>query len=153
MVTARSLEDDKVVGLEKGADDYVVKPFSPKELVARIKAVIRRHGEEETKKETLQCGDLVINPEDFEVTIGNKRVNLSVVEFKILSLFAKHPGRVYSRQQIIDNVWGYAADFDERTVDVHMLRLRKQLAATSMADFIETVRGLGYRAAKQTQDS
>ena len=153
MVTARSLEDDKVVGLDKGADDYVVKPFSPKELVARIKAVIRRHGEEETKKETLQCGDLVINPEDFEVTIGNKSVNLSVVEFKILSLFAKHPGRVYSRQQIIDNVWGYAADIDERTVDVHMLRLRKQLAATSMADFIETVRGLGYRAAKQTQDA
>ena len=71
-----------------------------------------------------------------------------MVEFKILSLFAKHPGRVYSRQQIIDNVWGYAADIDERTVDVHMLRLRKQLASTSMPDFIETVRGLGYRAAK-----
>lgn len=148
MVTARSLEDDKVVGLDKGADDYIVKPFSPKELVARIKAVIRRHGEEEVKKEVLKCGDLVINPQDFEVTIGGKSVNLSVVEFKILSLFAKHPGRVYSRQQIIDNVWGYAADIDERTVDVHMLRLRKHLAVTSMPDFIETVRGLGYRAAK-----
>ncbi len=149
MVTARSLEDDKVIGLEKGADDYIVKPFSPKELIARIKAVIRRHGSENEEKKIIKCGDLTMDPQDFEVFVKDKKINLSVVEFKILFLLASHPGRVYSRSQVIDNVWGYGADIDERTIDVHMLRLRKQLADTSMKHFVETVRGLGYKAIKQ----
>lgn len=149
MVTARSLEDDKVIGLEKGADDYIVKPFSPKELIARIKAVIRRHGSENEEKKIIKCGDLTMDPQDFEVFVKDKKINLSVVEFKILFLLSSHPGRVYSRSQVIDNVWGYGADIDERTIDVHMLRLRKQLADTSMKHFVETVRGLGYKAIKQ----
>ena len=119
MLTARGQEDDRVRGLEAGADDYVTKPFSPRELVARIRAVIRRKGGD-ALPDTLRVGPLEI--------------------------FAKHPGRVYSRAQLIDKVWGVGADIDERTVDVHMLRLRKQLAGTAAADFIETVRGVGYRA-------
>ncbi len=148
MLTARGLEDDRVAGLDTGADDYIVKPFSPRELVSRIKAVLRRHGGEE-EGEILQCGALMIDTEKFEVTIDGKPIKLSVVEFNLLSLFARHPGRVYSRQQLIDKVWGYSVSIDERTIDVHMLRLRKQLAGTSMKDFIETIRGLGYKGAKQ----
>ncbi|MCD8340159.1 MAG: response regulator [Burkholderiales bacterium] len=146
MLTARGLEEDKVAGLNNGADDYIVKPFSPKELVARIKAVVRRHGDGE--ENVLTCGPLKMDKNKFEVTVDKKVLKLSVVEFNLLSLFAQHPGRVYSRQQIIDKVWGYDSSIDERTIDVHMLRLRKHLASTSMKDFIETIRGLGYKGVK-----
>ncbi|MBQ8829522.1 MAG: response regulator [Burkholderiaceae bacterium] len=146
MLTARGQEDDKVAGLEAGADDYVVKPFSPRELVARIRAAIRRNSGEQELGDKIVCGNLTIDFDRFEAKVGEELLKLSVVEFKILSLFAKHPGRVYSRQQVIDKVWGYGACIDERTVDVHMLRLRKHLSGTSFEDFIETVRGLGYRA-------
>lgn len=145
ILTARSQEDDRVSGLEAGADDYVVKPFSPRELIARIKAVVRRGKDSSEENELIEYGPLVINKEEFEATVDNKPLRLSLVEFKFLTLFAKHPGRVYSRQQVIDKVWDIGADIDERTVDVHMLRLRKQLAGTRMENFIETVRGLGYR--------
>ncbi len=146
MLTAKGQEDDKVLGLETGADDYVVKPFSPRELVARIRAAVRRNEGSIETDERIICGPLLIDPERFEVKVGDTPLKLSVVEFKMLSLFAKHPGRVYSRQQVLDKVWGYGVFVDERTVDVHMLRLRKQLAKTEAKDFIETVRGLGYRA-------
>ena len=145
MLTARGQEDDRVRGLEAGADDYVTKPFSPRELVARIRAVIRRKGGD-ALPDTLRVGPLEIDAERYEARVNDKPLRLSAVEFKFLQVFAKHPGRVYSRAQLIDKVWGVGADIDERTVDVHMLRLRKQLAGTAAADFIETVRGVGYRA-------
>ena len=145
MLTARTQEMDKVTGLMTGADDYVTKPFSPRELVARIRAVIRRKGGD-ALPDTLRVGPLEIDAERYEARVNGKPLRLSAVEFKFLQVFAKHPGRVYSRAQLIDKVWGVGADIDERTVDVHMLRLRKQLAGTAAADFIETVRGVGYRA-------
>ena len=145
MLTARGQEDDRVRGLEAGADDYVTKPFSPRELVARIRAVIRRK-DGDALPDTLRVGPLEIDAERYEARVNGKPLRLSAVEFKFLQVFAKHPGRVYSRAQLIDKVWGVGADIDERTVDVHMLRLRKQLAGTAAADFIETVRGVGYRA-------
>lgn len=148
MLTAKGQEDDKVAGLEAGADDYVVKPFSPRELVARIRTAVRRNGGDLDKDDRIVCGNITIDSERFEAKAGDDLLKLSVVEFKILSLFARHPGRVYSRQQVIDKVWGYGACIDERTVDVHMLRLRKHLAGTAAENFIETVRGLGYRAAE-----
>ncbi len=147
MLTARGLEEDKVAGLNSGADDYIVKPFSPAELVARIKAVLRRVDDQD-EEEVLSCGPLKMDKNKFEATIDGQVLKLSVVEFNLLSLFAKHPSRVYSRQQIIDKVWGYESSIDERTIDVHMLRLRKHLAPTSMKDFIETIRGLGYKGVK-----
>lgn len=146
MLTARGQEDDRVNGLEAGADDYITKPFSPRELVARIKAVIRRKSGE-ASSDILTVGPLEIDIAKYEARIDDKPLRLSAVEFKFLLTFAKHPGRVYSRSQLIDKVWGIGADIDERTVDVHMLRLRKQLSGTAAADFIETVRGVGYRAA------
>ena len=146
MLTARGQEDDRVNGLEAGADDYIVKPFSPRELIARIKAVIRRKGGKE-EGEVIRIGSLVIDIDRFEARVSGEPLRLSAVEFRFLALFAKHPGRVYSRAQLIERIWGFSADIDERTVDVHMLRLRKQLSGTEAADFIETVRGLGYRAA------
>ena len=146
MLTARGQEDDRVNGLEAGADDYIVKPFSPRELIARIKAVIRRKGGKE-EGEVIRIGPLVIDIDRFEARVSGEPLRLSAVEFRFLALFAKHPGRVYSRAQLIERIWGFSADIDERTVDVHMLRLRKQLSGTEAADFIETVRGLGYRAA------
>ncbi len=148
MLTARGLEDDKVTGLESGADDYIVKPFSPRELVARIKAVVRRHGEDEEEGEIIECGPLRIDTGKYEALIDGKPIKLSLVEFNILTLLAKHPGRVYSRQQVIDKVWGYDSSIDERTIDVHVLRLRKRLDGTSMENFIETIRGLGYKGIK-----
>ena len=123
----------------------MTKPFSPRELVARIRAVIRRKGGD-ALPDTLPVGPLEIDAERYEARVNGKPLRLSAVEFKFLQVFAKHPGRVYSRAQLIDKVWGVGADIDERTVDVHMLRLRKQLAGTAAADFIETVRGVGYRA-------
>ena len=146
MLSARGEEYDKLHGFELGVDDYVVKPFSPRELIARIKAVIRRKGGKE-EGEVIRIGPLVIDIDRFEARVSGEPLRLSAVEFRFLALFAKHPGRVYSRAQLIERIWGFSADIDERTVDVHMLRLRKQLSGTEAADFIETVRGLGYRAA------
>lgn len=148
LLTAKGQEDDKVAGLEAGADDYIVKPFSPRELVARIKTVARRNQKnDDTKEEITVCGPLTINSTRFEATVNGQPLKLSVSEFNLLHVFAKRPGRVYSRQQLIDSVWGLQADIDERTVDVHMLRLRKQLSGTPIENFIETVRGIGYRGA------
>ena len=144
MLTARGTESDKVAGLDAGADDYVVKPFSPRELIARMRAVLRRGGTEAEK--TVTCGPLSINESRFCAKVNDKIVKLGVIEFKLLLDLASSPGRVYSRAQLLSRVWDDASELDERTVDVHILRLRKQLADTAAASLLETVRGLGYRA-------
>ena len=148
MLTARGTESDKVAGLDTGADDYVVKPFSPRELIARIRAVLRR-GASESEKNVV-CGSLVMNESRFSAKVDGKDVKLGVIEFKLLLVLASNPGRVYSRVQLLERVWDDAAGFDERTVDVHVLRLRKQLSGTSAANIVQTVRGIGYRAADPT---
>lgn len=144
MLTARGTESDKVAGLDAGADDYVVKPFSPRELIARMRAVLRRGGSETEK--TITCGPLTINESRFSAKVNGEPVKLGVIEFKMLLVLASSPGRVYSRAQLLSRVWDEASELDERTVDVHILRLRKQLAGTAAAGLVETVRGLGYRA-------
>lgn len=149
MLTARGTESDKVAGLEAGADDYVVKPFSPRELIARIRAVLRR-GSQESEK-IVVCGPLSINEARFTVKVEGVDIKLGVIEFKMLWVLASAPGRVYSRAQLLELVWDDAIGMDERTVDVHILRLRKQLAGTAACDLIETVRGLGYRAVDMRQ--
>ena len=144
MLTARGTESDKVAGLDAGADDYVVKPFSPRELIARMRAVLRRGGSEAEK--TLTCGPLTLNEARFSAKVSGQSVKLGVIEFKMLLVLASSPGRVYSRSQLLSRVWDDVNELDERTVDVHILRLRKQLAGTDAAGLVETVRGLGYRA-------
>ena len=144
MLTARSEEYDKLAGLEGGADDYVVKPFSPRELIARMRAVLRRGGTEAEK--TVTCGPLTINEARFSAKVEGEPIKLGVIEFKMLLVLASSPGRVYSRAQLLSRVWDDSTELDERTVDVHILRLRKQLAGTAAASLVETVRGLGYRA-------
>lgn len=144
MLTARGTESDKVAGLDAGADDYVVKPFSPRELIARLRAVLRRGAAEAEK--TIVCGPVALNESRFSAKVNGVDVRLGVIEFKMLCVLAANPGRVYSRAQLLERVWDDAAGFDERTVDVHVLRLRKQLAGTAAADIVDTVRGLGYRA-------
>lgn len=144
MLTARGTESDKVAGLDTGADDYVVKPFSPRELIARMRAVLRRGGTEAEK--TVTCGPLTINEARFSAKVEGEPIKLGVIEFKMLLVLASSPGRVYSRAQLLSRVWDDSTELDERTVDVHILRLRKQLAGTAAASLVETVRGLGYRA-------
>lgn len=144
MLTARGTESDKVAGLDAGADDYVVKPFSPRELIARMRAVLRRGGTEAEK--TVTCGPLTINEARISAKVEGEPIKLGVIEFKMLLVLASSPGRVYSRAQLLSRVWDDSTELDERTVDVHILRLRKQLAGTAAASLVETVRGLGYRA-------
>lgn len=144
MLTARGTESDKVAGLDAGADDYVVKPFSPRELIARMRAVLRRGGTEAEK--TVTCGPLTINEARFSAKVEGEPIKLGVIEFKMLLVLASSPGRVYSRAQLLSRVWDDSTELDERTVDVHILRLRKQLAGTAAASLVETIRGLGYRA-------
>ena len=144
VTTARDTVSDRVKGLDAGADDYVVKPFSPRELIARIRAVLRRGGAEAEK--TVTCGPLTINEARFSAKVQGEPVKLGVIEFKMLLVLASSPGRVYSRAQLLSRVWDDSTELDERTVDVHILRLRKQLAGTAAASLVETVRGLGYRA-------
>lgn len=144
MLTAKGNEADKVVGLDTGADDYVVKPFSPRELVARIRAVFRRRAPEHSG-ETLSYGPLRLDPEQHEIRVDGKPVKVGLAEFKLLRFLIGHPDRVYSRAQLLDSVWGDHVFIEERTIDVHVLRLRKALAPLSAQHLIQTVRGLGYR--------
>ena len=144
MLTARAEEGDKVAGLEGGADDYVTKPFSPRELLARINAVMRRsttgNGEE-----LIDADGLVLDAAGHRVTVGDRTVQLGPTEYRLLSFFMTHAERVYSRAQLLDRVWGGNVYVEERTVDVHIRRLRKALEAFSYDRFIQTVRGSGYR--------
>ncbi len=144
MLTARAEEQDKVMGLDGGADDYVTKPFSPRELLARINAVLRRatngHGEE-----VIDADGLVLDAASHRVTVGENTIQLGPTEYRLLSFFMTHAERVYSRAQLLDRVWGGNVYVEERTVDVHIRRLRKALEAFRYDRFIQTVRGSGYR--------
>jgi two-component system phosphate regulon response regulator PhoB len=144
MLTARAGEDDKVAGLRAGADDYITKPFSPRELEARIEAVLRRRAPQLTKEEVAIEG-LAINPATRSVTGGGQALHLSPTEFDLLHFFMTHPDRVYTRAQILDHVWGDHVFIEDRTVDVHIRRLRDALSPTGHQDLVETVRGAGYR--------
>jgi two-component system, OmpR family, phosphate regulon response regulator PhoB len=144
MLTARGEEEDKVRGLDAGADDYITKPFSPKELVARIKAVLRRTSPT-IAEEPIACSGLVLDPVSHRVTSHDKEVKLGPTEFKLLHFFMTHIERVYSREQLLDNVWGTNVYVEDRTVDVHIRRLRKAISGHGHENMIQTVRGSGYR--------
>jgi two-component system, OmpR family, phosphate regulon response regulator PhoB len=144
MLTARAQERDKVEGLESGADDYVTKPFSPKELLARIKAVLRRRAPQLTD-DTIEVHGLQLDPAAHRVSGQGNELQLGPTEFKLLHFFMTHPERVYSRVQLLDHVWGDHVFVEERTVDVHIRRLRQALEPTGHDRLIETVRGSGYR--------
>ena len=150
MLTARGSESDRVKGLNAGADDYIVKPFMPRELIARIQAVLRRYQYQSDQGASMistkvVCGPLTMDEASYEACVDGEPISLSAKEFKLLLVFAKNPERVYSREMLLSLVWDNAY-VDERTVDVHMLRLRKQLQGTKAENLLQTVRGLGYRA-------
>jgi two-component system phosphate regulon response regulator PhoB len=144
MLTARAEEADKVKGLETGADDYITKPFSPKELMARIKAVLRRRAPQMTE-DTVEVAGLKLDPASHRVFGRDRPLDLGPTEFRLLHFFMTHPERVYSRTQLLDQVWGDHVFVEERTVDVHIRRLRSALEPTGHDGLIQTVRGAGYR--------
>ena len=141
MLTAKSMEEDKVAGLEHGADDYVTKPFSPKELNARIKALLRRKAPEHAQS-VMNFGPIVLDPATRIVTVHGQTADIGQAEFKLLKFFLAHPNHVFSRSQLLDKVWGNHVAIEERTVDVHVLRLRKALKEAE--GLIKTVRSVGY---------
>jgi DNA-binding response OmpR family regulator len=146
MLTARTEETDRLIGLSVGADDYVSKPFSPRELVARVKALLRRPHMAEAADVVQQFGDLIVDPDRREVRVAGAEVELSALEFDILSALASSPGRVFSRRQLLERVWGYDFYGDERVVDVHIRNLRRALGDDADAPrWIGTVRGVGYK--------
>lgn len=144
LLTARGEEEDKVRGLEIGADDYMTKPFSPKELVARIRAVLRRSGKTQGQPQIVM-GDLILDTEQHRLSINDKPVDVSPTEFRLMHFFMTHPNKVYSRSQLLDQVWGRSVYIEERTIDVHIRRLRKILEEFGREDIVQTVRGFGYR--------
>jgi len=144
MLTARGEEHDKILGLESGADDYITKPFSPRELMARIRAMLRRHTPA-IPDEPLAIGGLELSPVSHRVRANGINIELGPTEFRLLCFFMNHADRVYSRSQLLNQVWGTQAFIEERTVDVHIRRLRKALEAAGKDHLIQTVRGSGYR--------
>jgi two-component system phosphate regulon response regulator PhoB len=144
MLTARGEEDDRIRGLEAGADDYVTKPFSPRELIARIKAVLRRTAGDGGNG-TLEANGLRLDANSHRVTAGDALLEMGPTEFRLLQFFMSHPERVYSRTQLLDMVWGRGAYVEERTVDVHIRRLRQALSPSGHEALVQTVRGAGYR--------
>ena len=142
MLTAKAEEIDRIVGLEVGADDYVTKPFSPREIVLRIKAIMRR-GQVDAAPEQMTIGAITVDPARHHVAVDGKSVRLTSVEFKLLAMLMRRRGRVQDRDRLLNEVWGYESAIDTRTVDTHVRRLRKKLGKA--ADAIETVRGFGYR--------
>jgi two-component system phosphate regulon response regulator PhoB len=151
MLTARSEESDKISGLDAGADDYLTKPFSTNELMARIRAVLRRKAPE-ALEDVVKVGALRIDPSTRRVSGGDVDLKMGPTEFRLLHFFMTHPERVHSRSQLLDRVWGDHVFIEERTVDVHVKRLREALAPARCAGMIETVRGAGYRLTQQAAD-
>ena len=146
MLTAKTHEDNVIQGLDVGADDYITKPFAPKELIARMKAILRRSVNDVAGSE-LRVGELILEIDSRRVTLASKALEMGPTEFKLLEFFMSHPERAFSRSQVLDRVWGANVYVEERTVDVHIRRLRKALQAVNpiYADLIQTVRGTGYR--------
>ena len=152
MLTAKTEEDSKISGLDAGADDYISKPFSPRELMSRVKAVLRRIGRDELK-EPITVGELIFDPIGHRVSIANEPINLGPTEYRLLQFFLTHQERVYSRDQILDYVWGGNVYLDERTVDVHIRRLRKAISVAGHENYVQTVRGAGYRFSTQLKNA
>ena len=150
MLTARSEEDDMVQGLESGADDYVAKPFSTRELLARIKAMLRRTSSLDDN-EKIEIGGLFLDIASHRVSANDQPVDLGPTEFRLLHFFMGHPERVYSRTQLLDQVWGANVYVEERTVDVHIRRLRKALEPSGHHEMLQTIRGAGYRFSSKQQ--
>ena len=148
MLTAKSDEDNKIEGLNEGVDDYLTKHFSPRELVARIKALIRRRSPELINNPVISEG-LVLDPSSHKVHADKKSIDIAPTEFKLLHFFMKHPDRVFSRNQILDRIWGNKSEIDDRTVDVHIKRLRGSLKESGYDKLVQTVRGAGYRFSKE----
>jgi two-component system phosphate regulon response regulator PhoB len=144
MLTAKGEEADKVRGLDTGVDDYVTKPFSTKELLARLRAVLRRYATDD-QQGIIEIGGLLLDPDTYRVTANDQIIEISPTEFKLLHFFITHPERVYSRTQLLDHVWGQNIYVEERTVDVHIRRLRKTLEPFGFDKYIQTVRSVGYR--------
>jgi two-component system phosphate regulon response regulator PhoB len=144
MLTARMEEPDKIEGLESGADDYITKPFSPRELIARIRAVLRRT-ELQDSDTPIEVGNLRVDPISHRITANGNELELSPSEYRLLLFFMNHPERAFTRTQLLDKVWGSDVYVEERTVDVHIRRLRKTLAPDNYDQYIQTVRGVGYR--------
>lgn len=149
MLTARGEENDRIKGFDSGADDYITKPFSPRELIARVKAVLRRSAGNEPEN-ILKFNGLSLDATSHRVSTEHESVNMGPTEFRLLHFFMSHPERVYSRGQLLDNVWGNNVYIEDRTVDVHIRRLRKVLAHHGYDTLIQTVRGAGYRFSTQS---
>ena len=145
MVTAKDTEDDLIRGLDVGADDYVKKPFSTKELTSRIRAVLRRLADSDSDQNIASLGKITVDLQQHRIIIDGERVDFSPTEFKLLHFLLSHPDRVFARDQLLDNVWGNQVYVEDRTVDVHIRRVRKILEKFNCDDYINTVRGVGYR--------
>ena len=149
MLTAKTEEMDRVIGFELGADDYVTKPFSPRELVLRVKAILRRKETPDEGEKSIQVGDLLIDIERHQVSIKKKPVPLTSTEFKLLVELIRRRGKVQTRERLLDKVWGYTYEGYARTVDTHIRRLREKLGPSG--DYIETIRGVGYRFREENE--
>lgn len=147
MLTAKGTETDKVVGLELGADDYIVKPFSPREFVARVKTVLRRNEARQQASKIIEIGDLKIDLSKYQVMINKKKIDLTPTEFKLLSILVSRPGWVFNRDQLLNELWDFDKVVIDRTVDVHIRNLRKKLG--KFGNYIESMRGIGYKFEKE----
>ena len=150
MLTAKGEEVDRIVGLELGADDYIVKPFSPRELVLRVKAILKRGKFEESKKDTLVARDITVDIPKHKVTVRGKPVELTQMEFKLLVTLMERRSRVQTRERLLSDVWDMDTDVDTRTIDTHVKRLREKLGRSG--SLIETIRGLGYKFKEEDED-